>query len=288
MIMRILRFCSLGLLFAFWVRALASAQGLPPLSVCNTAPKAPACSAVRGDRSEGWKLQSRAEVMAQHGMVATSQPLAAQAGLRILMAGGNAIDAAVAAAAVLNVVEPMNVGIAGDLFAIIYVAKENKTYVLNASGMAVIGTPEMAVAQIERLQKQSGGFGTYLFMAHDWADRAATLRVTGISKLYSGVAALRDVSIPTLVVELLFRWDLYGQGASKEAIEEAIAALRGEKLPKGFRKALQKAKKSTSAKAREARKTTMYKTSTGRIPKDQRDKMSPEERNKAIEKRRKR
>jgi limonene 1,2-monooxygenase len=46
---------------------------------------------------------------------------------------------------------------------------------LNASGMAVIGTPEMAVAQIERLQKQSGGFGAYLFMAHEWADRRATL-----------------------------------------------------------------------------------------------------------------
>jgi limonene 1,2-monooxygenase len=45
---------------------------------------------------------------------------------------------------------------------------------LNNSGLAVIGTPEMAVAQVERLQKQSGGFGTYLFMAHDWASPAAT------------------------------------------------------------------------------------------------------------------
>src|SRR5882672_1506107 len=125
MFMRTLRFCSLGLLFAFWHPILASAQALPPLSVCNTEPKAPACSAVRGDRSEGWKLQSRAEVMAQHGMVTTSQPLAAQAGLRILMDGGNAIDAAVAAVAVLSVVEPSSVGIASDLFAIVYVAKEN-------------------------------------------------------------------------------------------------------------------------------------------------------------------
>jgi limonene 1,2-monooxygenase len=47
---------------------------------------------------------------------------------------------------------------------------------LNATGMAVIGTTEMAVAQIERLQKQSGGFGSYLFMAHEWADRHATLQ----------------------------------------------------------------------------------------------------------------
>jgi gamma-glutamyltranspeptidase/glutathione hydrolase len=76
-------------------------------------------------------------------MVVTSQPLAAQAGLQILKAGGNAIDAAVATAATLSVVEPMNVGVGGDLFVIIYVAKERKLYSLNASGMAPSGaTPE--------------------------------------------------------------------------------------------------------------------------------------------------
>jgi gamma-glutamyltranspeptidase / glutathione hydrolase len=78
-------------------------------------------------------------------MVATSQPLAAQAGLQIIRQGGNAIDAAVTIAAVLNVTEPMSVGVAGDLFAVIYIAKENKTYVLNASGMAASG------ASIERM-----------------------------------------------------------------------------------------------------------------------------------------
>jgi gamma-glutamyltranspeptidase/glutathione hydrolase len=78
-------------------------------------------------------------VMAPHGMVTTSQPLAAQAGLQVMQRGGNAIDAAVAAAAVLNLVEPMNTGAGGDLFAIIYVAKEKKLHVLNASGMAPSG-----------------------------------------------------------------------------------------------------------------------------------------------------
>jgi gamma-glutamyltranspeptidase/glutathione hydrolase len=77
--------------------------------------------------------------MARNGMVATSQPLAAQVGLDILKRGGNAIDAAVATAAVLNLVEPMNVGVAGDLFAIIYIARENKLYTLNASGKAPTG-----------------------------------------------------------------------------------------------------------------------------------------------------
>ena len=109
------------------------AQATPPLSACVGEVKAPACDAVRGDRADGWRAQSRAEVMAPHAMVTTSQPLAAQAGLQIMLRGGNAIDAAVATAAVLNLVEPMNVGVAGDLFAIIYVAKEKKLYVLNAS-----------------------------------------------------------------------------------------------------------------------------------------------------------
>jgi gamma-glutamyltranspeptidase/glutathione hydrolase len=106
---------------------------------CGAEPLAAFCSAVRGARAEGWPAQSRSEVMAQHGMVVTSQPLAAQAGLQILMRGGNAVDAAVATAAVLNVVEPMMEGMGGDLFAVIYIAKEKKTYVLNASGKAPTG-----------------------------------------------------------------------------------------------------------------------------------------------------
>ncbi|HXP67171.1 MAG TPA: gamma-glutamyltransferase family protein, partial [Steroidobacteraceae bacterium] len=117
---------------------LAAAQA-PKFQVCEATPAPAFCAAARGARSEGWPAQSRSEVMAQHGMVVASQPLAAQAGLKILQQGGNAIDAAVATAAVLNVTEPMMVGIGGDLFAIIYIAKEHKTYLLNASGMAPTG-----------------------------------------------------------------------------------------------------------------------------------------------------
>jgi gamma-glutamyltranspeptidase/glutathione hydrolase len=115
---------------------IAAAQGA---ATCDSAHQAPFCSAVRGVRAEGWPAQSRSEVMAPHGLVVTSQPLAAQAGLQVLMRGGNAIDAAVATAATLSVVEPMMVGVASDLFAMIYVAKEHKVYVLNASGTAPTG-----------------------------------------------------------------------------------------------------------------------------------------------------
>lgn len=110
-----------------------------PASTCNSGQNnPPACNQanVRGDRAEGWLPQSRSEVMARYGLVTTSQPLAAQAGLRILMQGGNAIDAIIAVASTLNLVEPMNTGLAGDVFAIVYIAKDHQLYALNASGKA--------------------------------------------------------------------------------------------------------------------------------------------------------
>src|SRR5512135_322241 len=78
----------------------------------------------------------RSVVMANTGLVATSQPLATLAGAKILMDGGNAIDAAVATAAMLNVVEPMSTGVGGDAFALTYISKSNQLTALNASGRA--------------------------------------------------------------------------------------------------------------------------------------------------------
>jgi gamma-glutamyltranspeptidase/glutathione hydrolase len=72
--------------------------------------------------------------MAKNGMVSTTQPLAAMAGVRVLMQGGNAVDAAVATAAALNVVEPLSTGVGGDVFALVRMAHDGKVTALNASG----------------------------------------------------------------------------------------------------------------------------------------------------------
>ena len=81
-------------------------------------------------------LAGRSTVYAPHAAVATSQPLASTAGLEVLRQGGNAVDAAVAAAAVLAVTEPHMTGIGGDMFAIVWLAKDQKLVALNASGRA--------------------------------------------------------------------------------------------------------------------------------------------------------
>jgi gamma-glutamyltranspeptidase/glutathione hydrolase len=91
------------------------------------------------NNSGGGRWQARSMVETKFGIVATSQTLASAAGAHVLEMGGNAIDAAIAANAVLGVVEPMSNGVGGDLFAIVYEAKTGKLYGLNASGWAPTG-----------------------------------------------------------------------------------------------------------------------------------------------------
>ncbi|WP_297895551.1 gamma-glutamyltransferase [Shewanella sp.] len=86
------------------------------------------------DRITGKAFATRSEVYATHGMAATSQPLATQVAIDILKQGGSAVDAAIAANAMLGLVEPTGSGVGGDLFAIVWSAKDKRLYGLNASG----------------------------------------------------------------------------------------------------------------------------------------------------------
>jgi len=120
-----------------WV-AGGAAQSPNPFGIPSADQPTPAAAidAVAGSRAQGWLAQGRSEVLARHGIVATSDPLAAQAGVEILRQGGNAIDAAVAAGAVLDVTSQNDTGIGGDLFALVWSARDKKLYALNSGGWA--------------------------------------------------------------------------------------------------------------------------------------------------------
>jgi gamma-glutamyltranspeptidase / glutathione hydrolase len=106
------------------------------------------------DRVTGKNFATRSEVLATHGMVCTSVPAATQVGVEILKRGGSAVDAAIAANATLGLTEPVSSGIGGDLFAIVYSAKENKLYGINGSGRSPLGLSyDQMRAEIEKLQE---------------------------------------------------------------------------------------------------------------------------------------
>jgi gamma-glutamyltranspeptidase / glutathione hydrolase len=135
---------TLAALFAIGIVMTVSAQSP------DTRPKP-------GDRPAANPYATRSAALGTHGMIATSQPLASAAGLKVLQDGGNAIDAAVTAAAVLAVVEPSMTGIGGDLFAIVYDAKTKTLRALNASGRsAYAATPD---AYAKRNQTRMPGSG---------------------------------------------------------------------------------------------------------------------------------
>src|SRR5215831_17886496 len=118
------------------------------LSICHIA-------SAQIDRITGKNFATRSEVVARHGMDCTSVPLATEVGVEILKRGGSAVDAAIAANAALGLMEPVSNGIGGDLFAIVYRAKDNKLYGINGSGRSPLGLSyEQMKVELEKINKK--------------------------------------------------------------------------------------------------------------------------------------
>ena len=118
-----------------------------------------------------WRRSTgRSDLVAKSGAVATSQPLATQAGLDILKNGGNAIDAAIATAAVLDVVEPFSTGCGGDAFALIHLAGGNTPLSFNGSGKAgsLVTIDDLLERNWSEIPRHGGPTVTVLGAMHLW------------------------------------------------------------------------------------------------------------------------
>jgi gamma-glutamyltranspeptidase/glutathione hydrolase len=167
-------------------------------------------------------IVGRSRIATKYGIVAASQPLAAQAGVQILERGGNAIDAAIATNAVMGLVEPQSNGIGGDLFAIVYDAKTGALHGLNACGCAPAGLTPALLKSRGHSQMPQGGIHTVTVpgAVAGWDALHAKLGSLPMSALLAPAIAYADEGFPVSDV-IAAHWALL---ADKLAAEPNAAA----------------------------------------------------------------
>ena len=176
----------------------------------------------------------RSTVLATHGMVATSQPLAAVAGLRVLMGGGNAVDAAVASAAVLNVVEPVSTGVGGDMFALVWNNKTKSIRGINGSGRAPMAATIGALqAEGHRTMPQIGVHSvTVPGAVHGWETLLQECGTMPLSELLQPAIRYADEGFPVSDI-ISFQWSNMVEKLSRlpsgqEMLVKGLAPEHGE------------------------------------------------------------
>lgn len=177
-------------------------------------------------------LAGRSTVYAPHGAIATSQPLATAAGLAVLQRGGNAIDAAITAAAVLNVVEPMMTGIGGDAFALLWSARERRLVGLNGSGRSgSLLTRETLAARGHRTMPAVGAESVTVPGAlAAWNDLLTRYGTITLAEALGPAIELAEDGFPVTPV-IAADWATYAQVVGADAGGRATYLLEGGRAP---------------------------------------------------------
>ncbi|MDD3290426.1 MAG: gamma-glutamyltransferase family protein [Eubacteriales bacterium] len=167
----------------------------------------------------------RSMIYAQNGMVCTSQPLAATAGLDVLKRGGNAIDAAVATAACMTVVEPTSNGIGSDAFALVWIEKEKKLYGLNASGKAPMAIDAQQIRDMGYTEMPITGWHTVMVPGAPsaWAEMANRFGALPLTDSFRAAVSYAENGYPlSPVISKL--WDKEFHRLSKEILDPRVQA----------------------------------------------------------------
>ena len=189
--------------------------------------------AVHAQQDRSGTMAGRSTVYAPNGVVASSQPLATGAGLAVLQSGGNAIDAAVTTAAMLNVVEPMMTGVGGDMFAIVWLADEERLVGLNASGRAgALMTRDALVGRGHEQMPRSGAETiTVPGALAGWQTLLDSHGTISLAKALEPAIRMAEQGFPASPVIVDF-WEGAAEMLSRDEGARATFLIDGERAPR--------------------------------------------------------